>query len=104
LRNAWLTTLLLLQEHPQLMSDFSSQPGAFLGLRRPSAADLVIHCAFAKTMWKARCIAYYTNVVPNPLLIIQLFKKLLRSAIIPRETPVLEPFVKAATIASFHLE
>jgi len=50
--------------------------------KAPSAADLVIHCAFAKTMWKARCIAYYTNVVPNPLLIIQLFKKLLRSATI----------------------
>ena len=98
------STILLLPEYPQLRVDFSTQKGAFLGLWRLLASEIVVHCAFAKTLWKARCIAYYTNIVPNPLLIVQLFKRLLCSVSIPTETPVLVPFVEAASIASFHLE
>ena len=95
------STILLRSEYPQLSSDFSSPHAAFLGLRQFSAADMVIHCAFAKTLWKARCIALFSNVIPNPLFIIHLFKKLLRSCSIPRETPKFTSLVSSEVISSF---
>ena len=94
--------MILLRSHsPQIHSNFSTQRGAFLVTRRLSIGELIHHCAFAKTMWKARCTAVYTNTRPNPHLIELLYRKLVNSLRIPNATPSLIPLVDDITIKLF---
>lgn len=96
-------TLLLQSHSPQLHSDFSSQRGAFLASRQLSINELIHHCAFAKTMWKARCTAVHTDKSPDPHLIGTLYQKLLKSITIPRDTPRFTPLVSDSSIRDFGL-